>query len=169
MDFRSLIPFGRGSSLSRPGDDPFSAMRREMDRLFDDFSRGFPSLGSFGNGFLSPKVDVAETDKGLEITAELPGIAEKDITLDLADGLLTLKAEHKAESQKKDEKKQYHVIERSQGTFLRQFAVPFETDAAKAEAKFEKGVLHIFVPRTGPLAKPANRIAIKGSGGAQTV
>ena len=81
MDVRSLLPFS-GSSSSKVGkeDDPFALMRREMDRLFDSFShswgeRGWGPQNGVSAGFLSPKVDVAETEKGLEVTAELPGIS----------------------------------------------------------------------------------------------
>jgi hypothetical protein len=90
-----------------------------MDRMFDDFTRGWAVPATFGtSGMLSPKVNVAETDKGLEVTADLPGIDQKDIEINLANGILTLKAEHKAEKEEKDEKKHYHLVERSFGTFM---------------------------------------------------
>lgn len=163
MSFRSLLPFGRTGDVTQAGaDDPFTAMRREMDRLFEDFSRstGLPA-GFGGKGVLSPKVNISETDKGLEITADLPGIDEKDIDVDLDDGILTLKAEHKAEKEEKDEKKRYHLVERSHGTYMRRFALPFEPDENKIEAKFEKGVLHIAIPRSAEAAKQAKKIAVK--------
>jgi HSP20 family protein len=142
MEFKSLIPFGRSTGLSRAttNTDPFTSLRREMDRMFDDFTRGWAVPATFGtSGMLSPKVNVAETDKGLEVTADLPGIDQKDIEINLADGILTLKAEHKAEKEEKDEKKHYHLVERSFGTFMRSFELPFEADTDKVEASFEKG------------------------------
>jgi len=163
MSLKSLLPFGRTTGVTRAGaDDPFTAMRREMDRLFEDFSHstGLPA-GFGGAGMLSPKVNVAETDKGLEITAELPGIDEKDIDVDLDDGILTLKAEHKEEKEEKNEKKQYHLVERSYGTYMRRFALPFEPDEDKIEAKFDKGVLNIAIPRSAESAKQARKIAVK--------
>ncbi len=165
MDFKSLMPFSRGGSLSRTDNgDPFTSLRREMDRMFDDFSRGFPlATGSAGGGFLTPKVNVAETDKGLELTAELPGIDSKDIDLDLADGVLTLKAEHSEGREEKDEKKQYHLVERSTGAYLRRFALPLAADEDKVEASFDKGVLKVFVPRATEAEKPHRRIAMSGS------
>jgi len=139
-DFRSLIPFGRGSLL-RSNYDPFTGFRQELDRLFEDFGRELPIGVAGAKGFLTPKVDVAETETGLELTAELPGFDEKDVSLDIHDGVLTIKAEHKAEREDKDEKKHYHVIERSRGTFLRRLALPFEADAAQTSAHMEKGLL----------------------------
>lgn len=165
MAIRSLIPFGRTGALSRGDDsDPFFSLRRDMDRMFEDFTRGWAVPEAFrGNGFLSPKVDIAETDKGLELTAELPGIDEKDIDLELAEGVLTLKAEHQAEKEEKDEKKKYHLVERSYGTFMRRFALPFEADQDKVEAHFKKGVLHVFVPRSAQPEKATRKIAIGGA------
>ena len=166
MDFKSLMPFGRSSALSRTGNDsdPFVSLRREMDRLFDDFTQVWDVPAFSGSsGMLSPRVDVAETEKGIEIKAELPGIDPKDIDLDLTDGVLTLKAERKHEKEEKDERKQYHLVERSYGTFLRRFALPFEPDQDKLEASFDKGVLKIFVPRSAAAAKQVKKIQIKGS------
>jgi HSP20 family protein len=79
MDFKLPMPFGRSTRLARAGsDDPFTSFRREMDRLFEDFNRGWAAPTTFGTSeFLSPKVNIAETDKGLEITADLPGIDQK--------------------------------------------------------------------------------------------
>ncbi len=162
MNLRSLVPFARSGALAPTDYDPFTALRREMDRMFDGFGRDMRLPVLNDAAFLSPKVNVAETDKGLELTAELPGIDEKDIELDLADGVLTLKAEHKTEKEEKDEKKQYHLVERSYGTYLRRFALPFEADENKVEAKFEKGVLHVTVPKAAAAEKKAKKIAVKG-------
>jgi len=97
--------------LVQESDDPFTSFRREIDRLFEDFNRGWAAPTTFGTSeFLSPKVNIAETDKGLEVTADLPGIDQKDIEISLSDDVLTLKAEHKAEKEEKDEKKQYHLV-----------------------------------------------------------
>jgi len=163
MDLKSLNPFGRSSALARTGDaDPFASLQRAVDGLFGDFARDWklPAALGGGTGFLSPKVNVAETEKGLELTAELPGIDQKDIDLDLADGVLTLKAEHRSEKEETDEKKHYHVVERSTGSYLRRFAVPFEPDQDKVEASFDKGVLKVFVPRSAAAAKQSKKIAI---------
>ncbi len=162
MKTKSMMPFGRSSSPTRAGGegDPFTMMRREMERLFDNFSPDWPA--PLAGGFASPKVDVAESEKGLEISAELPGIDQKNISLDLADGILTLKAEHEERKEEKDEKKHYHLIERSHGSFMRRFAIPFEPDADSVQARFDKGVLQITVPRSKAAEKQAKKIAING-------
>lgn len=164
MDVKSLMPFGRSMAPARSGgeDDPFSLMRREMDRLLESFSRDWSTPATMPGGFLSPKVDVAETDKGLEIAAELPGIDQKEIALDLADGVLTIKAEHKEEKEEKDEQKHYHLVERSHGSYLRRFAIPFEPNVDKVEAHFDKGILHITVPRSKAAEKQVKKIKING-------
>ncbi|PSC07029.1 Hsp20/alpha crystallin family protein [Alsobacter soli] len=164
MDFRSLMPFS-GSSLSRAGNgDPFMSLRREMDRMFDDFTRGWPApSGMEQGGFLTPKVNVAETEKGLEVTADLPGVDPKDIQVDLTDGVLTLKAEHKSEKEEKDEAKRYHLVERSSGSYMRRFSLPFEADEDKIDASFEKGVLKISIPRSASAEKPAKKIEVRSA------
>ena len=159
-DFRSLIPMRRGA-LARGNYDPFSGFRDEMDRLLEDFGRGLPAAFSTEKGgFLVPKVDVAETEAGLELTAELPGFDEKDVSLDIHDGVLTIKAEHKDEREEKDDDKHYHLVERSQGTFMRRFALPFEADADKAEAHLDKGLLKVTVPRLAAEEKKPRSIPI---------
>lgn len=166
MDLKTLSPFGLATDLARPGADvdPFVSLRREMDRMFADFARGWGApTTTMPASFLAPRVDVAETDKGLELTAELPGVDYKDIDLDLTDGVLTLKAEHREEKDETDEKKQYHLVERATGTFLRRFALPFAPDVDKIEATFEKGLLKVMVPRAAPPEKPANKIEIKAA------
>lgn len=153
-DYRSLVPFGR--RMLRGDLDPFSNFRQEMDRLLEDFGSDLPaSATSQSQGFLLPKVDVAETENGLELTAELPGFEEKDVNLDIHDGVLTIKAEHVEERKEEDKKKKYHLVERRQGSFLRRFALPFEADADQASASLENGLLKVSVPRLeAPEKKP---------------
>lgn len=164
MALGSLIPFNRDSDVAPVGTrDPFAILRRDMDRMFDDFVRGWPLPEPRSTtGFMSPQVDVVETGKGLEITAELPGIEEKDIQLDLADGVLTLKAERSHEREESDESRRYHVLERAQGTFMRQFAIPFEADSDKVTARFKNGILEVTVPRSPTAQKPIKRIKVNG-------
>lgn len=159
-DYRSLIPFRR-TNLLRGSFDPFIDFRREMDRLVDDFGRGWSVPASDdGKSFLIPKVDIAETDTGIEVTAELPGFDEKDVSLDIHEGMLTIKAEHKEEREEKDEKKHYHLVERSRGSFLRRFVLPFEADADKTAASLEKGVLKVVVPRLATAEKKPRQIPV---------
>jgi HSP20 family protein len=110
MDLKSLIPVRREKTdLST---SPFTSLRREIDRLFEDFGRGLPSFGKLE---LMPSMDVTETDKEIEVTAELPGLEEKDVEINYADGVLTIRGEKKAEKEEKD--KTHHLIERSYGSF----------------------------------------------------
>lgn len=159
MDLKSLFPLGRSAAEG----DPFVALRRDMERMLEQFGRGFgvPALAATSAGFLSPKVNVAETEKGLEITAELPGVKPEEVTLDLENGVLTLKAERREEKEEKDAARQYHLVERAQGSYLRRFALPFEPASDAVEARFDQGVLHVFLPRPPEAAKPVSRIAIK--------
>jgi HSP20 family protein len=146
--------------------DPFVALRRDLDRMFEHFGRGLGLPASTTSaGFLSPRVDVAETEAGLEITAELPGVKPEDVTLDLEEGVLTLKAERRSETEEKDEKKQYHLVERARGSYMRRFALPFTPANDAVEAKFEQGMLHIRLPRPKEAPKPVSRIAVQSGSG----
>jgi HSP20 family protein len=149
MNLKSLIPVGRQREMART-DNPFFSLQREIDRLFDDFTRGFPSVG---NGFgtasaMMPTMDVAETDKEIEITAELPGLEEKDVQINVADNVLTIKGEKKAEKEEKD--KNYRLVERSYGSFERSLQLPEGVNADAIKASIEKGVLKVVVPKPAP-------------------
>ena len=158
---RSLIPsFGsRDTSKS----DPFSQLQREVDRLFGEFSRNIPDVRwpFSGNGALPASIDVSETDKAWEVTAELPGVDEKDIEVTLNDDLLTIKAEKKAEKESKD--KTFHLVERSYGAIQRTIPVPFAADPNKVEARFDKGVLKVTLPKPPGAAKKARSIKVKAA------
>ncbi|MBI1244933.1 MAG: Hsp20 family protein [Alphaproteobacteria bacterium] len=160
MDIRSLLPFARVTTSA--GTDPYYAMRRDMERMFDDASRGWPNLPTAKSGaFLSPAVDVSETDKGLVFQAELPGIDPKDVHVELVDGTLTIAAERKYEKDENDDKKHMHLKERAYGTFLRRFDLPFNADPSKVAAAFDKGVLKVEVPRPPAAEKKAAKIEVK--------
>jgi len=147
---------------------PFTGLREEMNRVFDNFfgdsfltpfSRGLPppALAARG-GFMAPRVDVKETDKAVVVSAELPGIDEKDVELVLKDGVLTLKGEKKYEKDQNDEN--VHTMERSYGSFRRSFQIPDSVDADKIDASFDKGVLTITLPRKPDAVKTEKRIKI---------
>jgi HSP20 family protein len=87
MNLRSLMPIGRDRNVAR-SDNAFMSLQREIDRLFDDFTRGFSAFSTGGAAELLPNLDVTETDKQIEITAELPGLEEKDVQVNLADNVL---------------------------------------------------------------------------------
>jgi HSP20 family protein len=148
MNLKSLIPVGRQRGIAR-ADNPFISLQNEIDRLFDDFTRGFPA---FGNGMTTnvtlPSIDVAETDKEIEITAELPGLEEKDVQINVADNILTIRGEKKAEKEQKD--KNYRLVERSYGSFERLLELPEGIDADAIKANIDKGVLKVTVPKPAP-------------------
>jgi len=147
MNLRSLIPVGRDRNVAR-NDNPFMSRQWEIDRLFDDFTRGFPAFSTGGANELLPSVDVTETDKQIEITAELPGLEEKDVQVNLADNVLTIRGEKKEEKEEKD--KTYRLVERSYGSFVRSLELPEGVDANAIKASIDKGVLKVTVPKPAP-------------------
>lgn len=161
MNLRSLIPIGRSRDVARREfDPPFGSLQREIERLFEDFGRGFPALGTRGGAReLMPAIDVTETDGQIEITAELPGLEDKDVQVNVADNVLTIRGEKKAE--KEDKQKDYHVIERSYGAFYRAFELPAGVDADKIQADIAKGVLKVTVPKSAP--QQAKKIDVKAA------
>jgi HSP20 family protein len=157
MAFRSLLPTNRSVA------SPFGSLQREIDRLFEDFSRGLPSLAphAAGNGgMLTPSVDVSETDKEIEITAELPGLEEKDVQINVADNVLTIRGEKTAEKEQKD--KNYRLVERSYGSFERTLELPAGVDADAIKASLAKGVLKVTVPK--PVPAQAKKVEVKAAG-----
>lgn len=148
MNLRSLIPVGRDRSVAR-SDNPFMSLQREIDRLFDNFTKGFPALSTGGAAELLPNLDVTETDKQIEITAELPGLEEKDVQVNLADNVLTIRGEKKAEKEEKD--KTYRLVERSYGSFVRSLELPEGVNADAIKASIDKGVLKVTVPKPAPV------------------
>ncbi len=161
---RYVVPFGRGYGVARRGADPFTLMRREMENMLETFARDLEAAPAVAeNGFFSPVVEVKENDKGLTIEADLPGVDPDDVSVELADGVLTLKAERKMEKEEDKEAEEgvkYHVMERAYGTFLRRFNLPWEADEENIEASFDKGVLKVFVPKKVE-EKKAKKIAVK--------
>lgn len=155
---------------------PFETLRREIDRVFDDFGRGFGwPLGrwpfarsifdleplwrqelSFGP---APAVDIVEREKEYEIEAEIPGMDEKNLEVSLANGVLTIKGEKKEETEEK--RKNYYLSERRYGSFQRCFQVPDGVDGDKIEATFSKGVLKVKLPKTAEAQKKEKKISVK--------
>ncbi len=155
------------SDLTR-GDDPFGQLQREIGRVVEDAFRGSPMLRSFAGGF-SPSLDVKETPQGLELTAELPGLEEKDIELSLEGDTLSLRGEKRSE--KTSEEHGMHLQERSFGRFQRSLRLPFAPEPGQVTAHFDKGVLHVTLPRPAQQAAKDNRIPIRApaaSGGRET-
>ncbi len=138
--------------------DPFKTFRREMEDWFSQIDKNLPSL-TLGAG--APAINVAETDKAIEITAELPGVEEKDIKVSLDGSRLDVSGEKKQES-KRDEK-DWHIEERSFGSFYRSMSLPFTPEEGAIEAHLDKGVLHVTVKKPSEAATTAKTIEIKAS------
>lgn len=158
---RSLMPhFGSREAMAS---DPFNQLQREVDRLFGDFSHSLSTerWPFTRNGPLTLRVDVSETNKALEVSAELPGVEEKDIDVSLNDDMLTIRAEKKAEKESKE--KTWHTVERSYGSVQRTIGIPFAVDPDKVDAKFDKGVLKITLPKPPENERKSRNIKIKGA------
>jgi HSP20 family protein len=157
MNLRSLTPFRERSGVARPEFGPFGSLQREIDRLFEDFTRGF---GGQGNGSVMPSIDVTETDKEIQIAAELPGLERKDVDISIEDNVLTIRGEKKVEREEKDEKnKNYRLAERSYGVFYRVIELPSGIDPSQVQATMSKGVLTIKIPK--PARSQAKKIEVK--------
>jgi HSP20 family protein len=150
-------------SLFGRDNDGLGSLFREIEKSFDDFSRRSPmaAFGGFGGTSATPKVDIAEGKDGIEVTAELPGVDEKDIDITLADGMLTIRGEKKTERDEADKEKNWHLVERSYGAFSRSIPLPYQPDSAKTEAKFENGVLHIRLPKPPEISQKEKKIEIR--------
>jgi HSP20 family protein len=169
MNMRDLIPWSRSENKSPAlyrDADPFMALHREVNRLFDDVFRDFgsfgmgrfPSLASSRMSWGWPNVEVSETDKEIRVTAELPGLEEKDVEVMLDDDVLTLRGERRSEADDMDRQ----FSERFYGRFERRIALGTEVDEGKVEARFKNGVLTVTMPKTERAQSKAKRIAING-------
>lgn len=156
---RSLIPFSFGNDVARSDRDPFAAMQREINRMFGEFGRNLPA--QFADRDVSPRIDVAETDSAVEVTAELPGIDEKDVEVVLRDDLLTIKGEKKSEREEK--KKDYHLVERSFGSFSRTIQLPFDADSETVKANFAKGVLRVSIAKPAQVKEKTVKIPVRST------
>jgi len=122
------------------------SLRERMNRVFDDsLFRSDRREDPLAMGTWSPAVDMFEKDDQVVIKAELPGLEKKDISLDLTNGVLTLKGERKHENEVKEEN--YYRREMSCGKFIRSFSLPGDVDANKIKAEFQNGLLTVVVPK----------------------
>jgi HSP20 family protein len=163
MDVRSLIPRSRNRDLpvSRFSEEasPLFSLHHQMDRLLDDFARdvNWPENDRNGWETASPNIDVNETDKEIKVTAELPGLDEKDVDVTWRDGTLTIKGE------KKVEKSGSVYSERWHGQFKRSLQVGQDVDPGKISADFKKGVLTITLEKRPEAQHQVKQIAINRS------
>jgi HSP20 family protein len=165
MNMRDLIPWGRNAQTTpspyREEGDPFMTLHREMNRLFDDVFRGFDiaPFGSFGGmGRMAgwPSVEVIDTDKDIRVSAELPGLDEKDVEVLMSDGVLTIRGEKRSEV----EDRERAFSERTYGRFERRIPLGWDVEEDKVNASFRNGVLTVTMPKSAKAAAKARRIAI---------
>jgi len=164
MTMRDLMRRGRKDvPVRREGESSFLALQDEMNRLFDRFFHGFPTPWSEGpewaGGGFTPRVDVSETDNDVRVTAELPGLDEKDIEVSVTRDALTIRGEKKEEKETK--KEGYFHAERYFGSFQRTIPLPRDVVTDKAEAAFRKGVLTITLPKTEEVKSETRKVQVK--------
>ncbi|MBV8108101.1 MAG: Hsp20/alpha crystallin family protein [Hyphomicrobiales bacterium] len=151
---------------------PFEGLRREVDRLFEDFTMNpfrlpfrrpafdIEPFWQAESWIAAPAVDLVEKEKAFELTAELPGLDEKNVEVKVANGVLTIKGEKQEDKEEKN--KDFHVRERRFGSFERALRIPETVDSNKIEASFKKGVLTVTLPKTAEAQKPVKKIEVKG-------
>lgn len=172
MSLGDLVPRQWGGLRRFDDDRTFDVFRTEMDslhrnldRLFTDaWTGGFaPSLlsESWTKSQISPRLDVAEDDKAFQVSLELPGMGEKDVSVTMTDRVLTISGEKKEEKETKD--KDVVRRERAYGSFRRTLELPTGVDASKIAAKFKDGVLTIEVPKTKEAQERVRQIPVKGA------
>ncbi len=169
-DLQKTVPAKGGESKvpAASGEwTPFESLRREIDRIFDDFHPldwRWPSMRRAAQGQnwpVAPAMDLVEREGEYEITAELPGIEEKDVEVKVVNRMLTISGEKN--EQKEEKKKDYFLSERRFGSFQRSFQLPDGAEADKIEAHFSKGVLTVKVPKAAGVQKSEKKISIKSS------
>ena len=149
MEMRDLV------SWSRPGD--VVSLRREMNNLFDHFFDWRPFSGGTEVSVWRPPLDVSETPKEVLVRAELPGMDSKEIDISLRDGVLTVRGERKQEKEEKNEN--YHLVERSYGSFVRSVRLAAEVESEKVDATYKDGILTIKLKKSAQAAQ--KKIEIK--------
>ncbi|MFA5119749.1 Hsp20/alpha crystallin family protein [Zavarzinia sp.] len=149
MNVRTLLTRGGMPMATARDANPFRALQREMERLFNDFAVDMTPMAMMTE--VMPKLDVTETADAIKVTAELPGLEEKDVEITLANDMLTIRGEKNVEHEDKGETR--HVVERATGTFARAIQVPAGMDPAAVKATMDKGVLTVTMPK--PAAAPA--------------
>ncbi len=161
MNVRDLVPWSRGDRARSPTAQseslhPVLSLHRDMNRLFDDMFRGFDDFRPFAGRGGWPSMDVEETDKEYRVTAELPGLEERDVEVLLQDGLLTVRGEKKIESENRN---RTHS-ERFYGRFERQISLDRDIDENAVSASFKNGVLTVTAPKNAQAVERTKRIRI---------
>jgi HSP20 family protein len=154
MRLTSLVPFREAGALMRPGFGLFG-LHREIDRLFNEFAQGAGPGGTLAN--IVPNIEISETDKAIEVSAEMPGLERKDVEISIDDDTLTIRGEKKVEENQKD--KNVQLSERSYGVFLRVLQLPSGIDPSNVQATMSNGILKITIPK--PAKSEPKKIEVK--------
>jgi HSP20 family protein len=164
MQIKDLLPWARKdepAEVKGAEQNPIAALQRDMNRAFESFwseaSRSFG--GRAGSDDAVPRSDVVETDSGVEVSIELPGLDEKEVEVTLTDEALTIRGEKKVE--RREEKRGYYVSERSYGSIYRSIPLPAGVDSDRAEATFRNGVLTVRLPQSPEAKTKVKKIAVK--------
>ena len=141
--------------------DPFYRLNDDMSRLFDEALSSFTALSRFsGRGDVrAPRIDVHESADRIEIEAELPGVAEDHLDVQLGDEAIVIRGEKRSE-RKEEKDGGYRVLERSYGSFARTVPLPFPVDAEQVKAVFRDGVLRITLPKPAEQRRETRRVPI---------
>lgn len=169
MQISDLIPWGRDKDKAPASDDnrssnPLMTLQRDINHVFEDFwhrvengwSNRINPMGMFG-----PSTEVSEADDAIEVSVELPGMAEDDIDISLSGDTMTIRGEKKVDHEEK--RKGVYMSERSYGAFYRTIPLPPGVDADKAEAKFKRGVLTVTLPKSAEAQAKVKRIPVKAA------
>lgn len=167
MSMLELVPWRKDGKRMTPGagDDWLTPLHNQIDRVFTDFfGADFPHLARAGrDGGFSPDMDVSESDRQIEVTAELPGMDDKDIEVTLADGVLTVKGEKRSENEEEDKDRHHYRLERGYGAFRRSFRLPPDIDADAVSATFDKGILKITVAKKETPEAATRKIEVRNA------
>jgi len=166
LTIKDLIPRNRGTNVAtRRSEDanPFMMLQREMNRMFDDVFRSFDlapfgTAGSFGRAMSWPNIELSETGNEVKVVAELPGLDENDVQVELVNGVLVIKGEKKTEAEDKD----LMFSERYYGRFERRIPIE-DVDESKIGAAFKNGVLTVIMPKSPKAQEKVKRIAINAN------
>jgi HSP20 family protein len=165
------LPVEKRNPVEAPERRPLEALRSRIDRLFDEFDSGmfrrsfrdavaqFEPLWKSEDGLTVPAVDIVEKETAFEITAELPGIDEKDVAVEVANGSVTIRGQKQADTEERT--KDYYMSERRFGSFVRTFRIPEGVNEDGIEASFAKGVLSVTMPKTEEAQTKPKTIPVK--------
>ena len=144
---------------SSEDENPFHALRKQIDTMFEDFDNGFLDH----SGAFAVRSNVSETDGEICITAELPGLTDKDVDVSVVGDQITIKGEKKSEKDEKTEKegREFHRIERMSGAFRRSMKLPFDIEADEVDAKVKDGVLTVSIPKPPEVKAKTKKVEVK--------